>query len=193
VLRPIEMIAAAILLSRPNLPEQDATRYAKLLQSVANEHGFDPLTGVSIVHHESGWDPTRVAPNGEDYGLGQIRARYIGVCKDDADPLNHPSEACKAVKASLLDPETNLRTMGRLISENRQLCQRKTGSMTLHRWLASYQGRNYPKLKRWCQPGKKTWEVVRYRTFLIDQLSRRKKGQKRPSAPPARPPVRKKS
>jgi hypothetical protein len=177
VLRPLDVIVAAILLSRPDMAEDEALRHARVLREVARDHAFDPLTGVAIVRHESGWQSATISKNGEDYGLAQIRARYIGACRDDADPLRHPSKECQAVKHSLLDPETNLRTMGELIAEHRTLCRKKTGSAALHRWLASYQGRNYPRRKRWCQPGTKTWAVVRYRTWLERQV--RRKGARR--------------
>ena len=162
-------------LSRPDMPTEDATRQAKVLQTVAREHGFDPLTGVAIIHLESGWDPARVSENGEDYGLAQIRARYIGACRGDADPVRSPSKECRAVKEELLNGEANIRKMGELITLNRELCRRKVGSVALERWLASYQGRNYPERRRWCQPGEQTRAVIRYRQWLIRELARKPK------------------
>ena len=173
MLRPLDVIVAAILLARPDMAQDEALRHAKVLREVAREHAFDPLTGVAIIRHESGWQPQTISSNGEDYGLAQIRARYIGACKNDADPLEHPSKECQAVKRSLLDAETNIRTMGKLIGEHRELCRKKTGSRALHRWLASYQGRNYPSRRRWCQPGTKTWTVVRYRAWLEREVRKR--------------------
>ena len=174
MLRPLAVIVSAIMLSRPGMPQDDAKHFATVLQQEAKEHGFDPFTGVAIVHFESGWYPEMVSENGEDYGLGQIRARYIGACRKDEDPLNDPSPECKAVKASLLTAETNIRTMAQLITNNRKLCTEKTGSALFHQWLASYQGRNFPKQNRWCQPGDKTWQVIKYRRHLIDELVHKK-------------------
>lgn len=176
MLRPLDVIVAAILLARPDMAQDEALGHAKVLREVAREHAFDPLSGVAIIRHESGWNAQTVSRNGEDYGLAQIRARYIGACKNDADPLRHPGKECQGVKRSLLDAETNIRTMGKLIGEHRALCRKKTGSLQFHRWLASYQGRNYPKRKRWCQPGTKTWTVVRYRAWLEREV-RRKRGR----------------
>lgn len=169
VVRPLFIIVAAILLSRPGVSEEEATTWAEVLQREAQEHDFDPLTGVAIIATESGFQPDAISQSGEDYGLGQIRARYVGACKRDSDPLNHPSPDCKQEKARLLEAEHNIEVMADLITRNRKLCKEKTGSATLPRWLASYQGRNYPKQNKWCQPGKKTYDVIAYRSWLIAQ------------------------
>jgi hypothetical protein len=174
MLRPIAIIASAILMSRPGMPPGDAEAYAKLLQQQAKQRGFDPLTGVALIHHESGWYPEAVSPNREDYGLGQIRARYIGACRKDADPLRQPSAECRAVKRALLEPETNIRTMAELITNHRKLCKEKTGTAHVQQWLASYQGSNFPSKKRWCVPNRKTWDVIAYRKRLIRELTKRK-------------------
>jgi len=166
------MIVAAMRLAQPDMPIEEATRHAKVLQVVAQQHGFDPLTGVAIIKLESGWDPGRVSENREDYGLAQIRARYIGACRSDADPVNKPSKACRAVQAELLDADANIRKMGELVTLNRELCRRKVGSTALERWLASYQGRNFPEQRRWCQPGEQTWAVIRYRQWLLKELGK---------------------
>ena len=171
--RPIAAIVAAILLSRPDLPPEQAERFAVVLQAEAREHRFDPFTGVAIIHHESGWFPSLISESGEDYGLGQIRARYVGACRRDADPVGSPSHACQQVKESLLDGEHNIRTMADLITSNREHCRSKTGTAQFHQWLASYQGRNYPKRNRWCDPGEKTWQIIRYRKWLIAQVPKR--------------------
>ena len=125
MLRPLDVIVAAILLARPDIAEDEAVRHAKVLREVAREHAFDPLTGVAIIRHESGWQSQTISANGEDYGLAQIRARYIGACRNDADPLRHPSKECQAVKRSLLDAETNIRTMGKLIGSTASCAVRK--------------------------------------------------------------------
>ncbi len=177
--RSIAVIVAGILLARPDMPREDATRYAKVLQQEAKARDFDPLTGVAIIQHESAWTVDIVSDNREDYGLAQIRARYVGACKHDDDPLDSPSDECRAVKQSLLQAETNIRQMARLITDNRKLCKAKTGSASFARWLASYQGLNDPKHDQWCRPGKKTWEVINYRQHLLDQLFGGKKQPKK--------------
>ncbi|MGE0320912.1 MAG: hypothetical protein AB7K71_03130 [Polyangiaceae bacterium] len=170
MLRPLAVIIAAMYLTRPGMPYPEAERYAKVIQAEARSRDFDPLSAVAIVHFESGLLPHMVSDNGEDYGLGQIRARYIGACKFDEDPVNHPSDECKAVKSQLLEGEENLHWVAKLISRNRKFCKEKTGSALFQQWLASYQGLNFPKQNRWCQPKKKTWRVVKYHAALKQEL-----------------------
>ena len=176
--RALQLIVSAILLSRPSMPLPEARRYAHVLQEEAARHAFDPLTAVAIVHFESRWRPGVVSPDGEDYGLGQIRARWFGACRNDADPVRDPSPGCRAAKANLLAGETNLRRMAVIISANRELCKEKTGDANLPRWLAGYEGLNFPGRDRWCAPSAKTWQVVEYRKKLVAML-----------APAARPAV----
>ncbi|MCA9645483.1 MAG: hypothetical protein H6718_24375 [Polyangiaceae bacterium] len=170
MLRPLAVIIAAMYLTRPGIPYPEAERYAKVIQAEAKSRDFDPLSAVAIVHFETGFFPELVSENGEDYGLGQIRARYIGACKLDDDPVNHPSDECKAVKSQLLEGEENLRWVAKLITRNRKFCKEKTGSALFQQWLASYQGLNFPKQNRWCQPKKKTWRVVKYHASLKQEL-----------------------
>jgi hypothetical protein len=168
--RPLQIIVSAILLSRPAMPVAEATRYARVVQDEARNHDYDPLTAVAIVHFESRWRPGIVSPDGEDFGLGQIRARWYGACRHDADPVHAPSPGCLAVKGALLSGEYNLRRMTAIILANRELCREKVGRADLPRWLAGYEGFNVPREDRWCAPGAKTWQVVEYRKQLIAQF-----------------------
>lgn len=170
MVRSLALIVLAIQLSRPSIPKHEAVHYAKVLQQEAKEHDFDPFTGVAIIHFESYWHPTVVSKDGEDYGLAQIRARYVKGCREDEDPLGAPSVACQAAKARLLDGATNIRRMAALITANRELCKEKTGRVWFQEWLASYQGRNRPSQDKWCTPGEGTWRVVNYRKELIAKL-----------------------
>jgi hypothetical protein len=172
VYRSLAAIAFAIRLGQPEISDADAQRFAMALQQSAQSHDFDPLTGVAIIHHESRFRPRAISPNAEDYGLAQIRARFIGACRDDADPLRRPSAACLAEKQRLLDPDANIRRMAELIAYNRSFCKRKLGSTDTSRWLASYQGRNDARNKRWCTPGKGTWSVLDYRRYLLRELAK---------------------
>jgi len=170
MLRSIATITLAIKLSQPAVTDSQAQEFAKVLQVEAQEHDFDPLTGVAIIFNESGFNPKAVSRNGEDYGLAQIRARYVGACLRSKDPVRNPTPACKKEKQRLLDPAENIRLMADMITRNRKFCKKKTGSAKFHRWLASYQGRNYPRKKQWCKAGDHTWKVVNYRLKLIRQL-----------------------
>ena len=176
--RTFAVIAAAIELSQPKLEAADTERYAKALQEQAVVHDFDPLTGVAIIHFESGFDQKALSKNGEDHGLAQIRARYIGACKKDPNPKDAPGPACRAVKKKLLDGVENIKVMAQLITQNRKFCKRKVGSTKFARWLASYQGRNNARRKQWCKPGDGTYKVMHYRVQLLKQLGKRKELRK---------------
>lgn len=176
--RTIAVIAAAIEISQPRLAEEQRLLYAQALQEEAIEHDFDPLSGISIIHFESNFDEDVVSANGEDYGLAQIRARYIGACKKDPNPKDAPGSACREVKAKLLDGVENIRVMADLITQNRAFCKKKVGSNHFARWLASYQGRNNARKKQWCKPGDGTYRVIHYRKTLLTELSKRKELRK---------------
>jgi hypothetical protein len=175
VFRSIAAIVLAIRFAHPEVSEADATRYAAALQVEAREHDFDPLTGVAIIHHESRFHPRAISPDGEDYGLAQVRARHVGACRKDKNPRRHPSAACRAVKERLLEPEESIRVMAELITSHRKLCRKKAGSTTMLSWLASYQGRNSIKEDRWCTPGDGTHQVIRYRDRLVREVARHAK------------------
>lgn len=173
--RSLAAIALAIRIGHPDVSEDDATRYAAALQVEAQRNDFDPLTGVAIIHRESRFHPRAVSRDGEDFGLAQVRARFIGACKKDKDPVRRPSAACRAVKDSLLDPEENIRVMGQLIAGHRRICRIKTGRASFQGWLSSYQGSNNAKENRWCAPSDGAMRVIRYRERLVRELARRSK------------------
>jgi Transglycosylase SLT domain len=175
VFRSIATIAFAIRFGHPDVTVEDATRYAVALQAEAVRSEFDPLTGVAIIRRESQFHPRAVSRDGEDYGLAQIRARHVGVCKNDKNPRRRPSEACRAVKEGLLDPDENIRVMGQLIAAHRKLCRQKVGHASLLGWLASYQGSNSIKENRWCTPSDGAWSVIKYRDQLVREVAKRPK------------------
>ena len=153
MVRAIALLVSAITMSRPTIPKEEATRYAKVLNEIASKHDFDPLLAVAMIHYESRWLPSVASDDGEDYGLGQVRARFIGACKDDEDPVHNPSDACKAVKLNLLVGENNLRVMGGIIGANKKMCAEKKGQNKPDFWIAGYQGLSKPERNKWCTPG----------------------------------------
>ena len=173
--RTIAAIALAIRIGHPEVSEEEALRYAKPLQAEAVKNDFDPLTGVAIIHRESRFHPRAVSRDGEDHGLAQVRARHIGACKKDKDPVRKPSAACRAVKESLLEPEENIRVMSQLITGHRKICKQKVGNASFLGWLASYQGSNSIKENRWCAASDGALTVARYRDRLIRELKKRDK------------------
>ena len=201
MVRSIPLLVSAILMSRPAMPKAEAARYATVLNQVALEHDFDPLTAVAIIHFETRWQPSLISADGEDSGLGQVRARYLAACRDDDDPVGAPSAACQAAKANLLDGAFNIKRMATIITANRAMCRERTGTALAPQWLAGYQGYNSPSADRWCSPGDKTWRVLNYRKELISALvprgsitslraepAARRRAAKGPPAPRAAPP-----
>lgn len=165
------MLIAAITMSRPSIPKEEATRYAKVLNEIGSKYAFDPLLAVAMVHYESHWSPSVASDDGEDYGLGQVRARFVGACRDDEDPVNAPSEACKAVKAQLLAGETNLRYVGSIIGANKKMCSEKRGRNKPEYWIAGYQGLSHPERNKYCIPGPTTTRVLDYHKELLAALA----------------------
>jgi hypothetical protein len=174
VLRTLQAIVAAIQLSAPGVSDPDALRFATALREQAKLHDFDPFTVVAVIHSESRFNHLAISPDNEDYGLGQIRARFIGACKSAESPVEYPSDECLSQKERLLVPEENIRILSELITRHRKLCQRKIRSNKFPHWLASYQGRNDVKLQRFCKPAPETWKVVKYRDWIIQELYKRR-------------------
>jgi hypothetical protein len=165
------MLIAAISMSRPTIPKEEATRYAKILNEIGSKHDFDPLLAVAMVHYESHWLPAASSDDGEDFGLGQVRARFVGACRTDEDPIGSPSEACKAVKSQLLVGETNLRHMGSIIGANKKMCAEKRRKNKAEYWIAGYQGLSHPERNKYCIPGPTTTRVLDYHKDLLTALS----------------------
>ncbi len=165
-------------MTRPGIPKEEATRYAKVLNEISSKNDFDPLLAVAMIHYESRWIPSAASADGEDWGLGQLRARYIGACRDDEDPVGAPSDACKAVKANLLVGETNLRAMGGIIAANKKMCTEKRGKNKPEYWIAGYQGLSNPERNKYCVPGPTTTRVLDYHKELLAALLPAPRGAK---------------
>lgn len=137
----LAVIIAALHLANPTLSKPVRQNMAKTIAIEAERAHVDPLLMVAVFWHESGVRRGAVSKDGEDYGLGQIRARFIGACRHDEDPVHNPSEECLAVKASLLDANYNIRVTAQVISKWRKTCRETTGTKALpHRWLSGYAG-----------------------------------------------------
>lgn len=175
----VAIIAWAIGQSQPSMPAKQRTAYAQVVQDEAKAHQFDPLTLVAIVHHESRWRASAVSPDGEDFGLGQIRARYRKGCRLDIPARDDNSPSCLAVKAQLLDGNNNIRSIANAITAWRSKCRKVTGrSALLPRWLHGYGGMTNPRKGIWCNQRKikgrwvdlpvpsKLKTIIRYRLSL---------------------------
>jgi NOTCH protein len=183
LIRPIAVLVTAMGLSRPGIPTYEAKRYAVALNEIALANEFDPLLAVAMIHYETHWYPQLVSSDGEDHGLGQVRARFIGACRQDEDPLNAPSEACQLVKLSLLDGVENIRRMGSIIRVNMKFCREKMGKPKIENWLAGYQGYFDPVHRTYCVPGPKTTRVIEYYDGLLAKFYPKPKPKAKPAAP----------
>lgn len=190
------MVAMAIGKTRPKLPYKTRVAWAKLLIKTAKKNDFDPFTGVAIVHNESRWRPAVVSADGEDFGLGQVRARYIKGCRRDIPAAKDNSKSCAAVKARLLSPAYGIRSLGGAITKWRKTCRKVTGKAALFkRWLHGYGGMGQlapsgrPIILCGMKRVGKTWrdlplrkelrKIINYRKQLIRQSKQWRKRKKR--------------
>jgi hypothetical protein len=137
---PAALLAAMIFACNPSLPQKTASNYAAMASKAAAQASVDPKIVVALVCTESGWRSGAVSRDGEDWGLGQIRARYLPGCRGDADPTSAPSKTCRATQASLLGPEHNLQIVAKAIKSWRVRCRQQTGHARERNWLAGYVG-----------------------------------------------------
>lgn len=186
LIRSIAVLVTAMGLSRPGIPAPEAKRYATALNEIAAANHIDPLLAVAMIHYETHWYPQLVSSDGEDHGLGQIRARFIGACRQDEDPLHAPSAECLQVKLSLLDGVENIKRMGSVIRANMDFCRKLVGKMKTEHWLAGYQGYVDPIRHTYCAPGPKTTRVIEYYDGLVEKFYPKPK-----TKPKAKPKVEK--
>lgn len=141
MVRTVAVVVAALLSLRPSVPAPAAQAWSKTIQKVAADRDIDPFTLLAIFWHESHLHPGVVSPDGEDFGLGQIRARYLKGCRRDMPAAKDMSASCMAVKARLMDPTYNIALVAKVITKKRAACREITGrSAKFHRWLAAYGG-----------------------------------------------------
>lgn len=153
------LVAAAILLCQPTLPRDQAEGYAGTIERAAARNRVPPVLIVAIAANESTWHRSTVSRNGEYVGLGQVRLRNYGACRDDLE-----APACLAVKAMLLDGHANLTVMAKTLRLNIDYCRRK-GHPGLAAGLAGYQGNG-------CKPTRLTRKVLARWHALEKQASR---------------------
>lgn len=139
--RPLRTVAKAIGITQPGLSLRTRKGWAKILIRTAKKNNFDPFTGVAIIAHESHWRPSVISRDGEDFGFGQVRARYAAGCDSSIPAAQDNSASCNAVKARLLSPAFGIRRMGRAITAWRKKCRQVTRRPALFkRWLHGYGG-----------------------------------------------------
>lgn len=169
MVRSVAVIAWAISFASPSLPKNVAHSYAKTIRAEARNHHIDPFTIISIIRHESRFRASAISSDGEDYGLGQIRARFLKACRKDKNPVHAPSPKCKVAKMRLLHGPANIRHLAGAISQWRKTCRRITGKPALFaRWLHGYGGMGNLRRNKICGM-KKTrgkWRDIPVRRLL---------------------------
>lgn len=125
-------------------PEANAHFHAEIIEAAARRARVDALALVALVQHESGFRVEAVSSDGEDYGLGQVRARFRPACRQSIE-----SQACKEEKRKLVsDPRYNLQVIAGAIraSKKGKKCKAKT---TIGCWVAALAGTqpSHPKVR----------------------------------------------
>jgi soluble lytic murein transglycosylase-like protein len=150
------LVAAAIAIVEPAMPPARQALYARVIDAEARHAHVDPLLVVAIVEHESRWRKAARSRDGQDYGLGQIRANLLPECRIAS------SRRCRATKHRLLtDAIYNLRRAIRILGAWRATC--KTPEATVTGYAA---GRCSP-------PPKAAQEILALRADLHRKLARR--------------------
>jgi hypothetical protein len=103
-------LKATLLAIRLLHPELDGLEEAKAIERAAKVAHVSALELVALVEHESHFRRSAVSPDGEDYGLAQVRARHRPACRKDL-----LSADCRDEKARLQNPAYNLAIIGRTI------------------------------------------------------------------------------
>lgn len=146
----VATIVAMLLSLHPGLPLQQAQRYAAIIDSEGRRQGIQAVTTVALVSHESHWRARAESRDGEDIGLGQIRARYVGACRHDPDPVHNPRRECLRVRESLRYGEYNLRLTIAVLTRWRKTCRKQTGRSWARDVLSGYAGLSHPSKRQWC-------------------------------------------
>lgn len=145
----ITAIILALQLSAPGLNVKTNYYYAKTIYRQQVKLGVDPLDTIAIAAHESHWNQTLVSPDYEDWGLMQVRSRFVGM----------PA-------AYLLDGATNIRVGTSFIVSAQNFCEKELKrEPTKQEWLSTYQGS-----KRRCKSTNLAFKVESYAKCIYDSL-----------------------
>lgn len=192
--RSIAILQWALSWAAPQMSHTQQAAYAQVLQAEGKRHHIDPLDVVVLIRHESRWHSHAVSQDGEDLGLGQIRARFDPACRKDQNPVDEPSPECHRARQRLLDPIYNLRRTFAALAQWRTKCRTTGSSPSFRELLEGYGGLSDPSSQTLCGKrlvkGKwrplpvhpKVQEVLRLRKRLQQALHRRSKSPKRSAA-----------
>lgn len=145
----IATIILALQLSAPGLNVKTTEYYAKTIYKQQVKLGVDPIETIAIAKHESHWNHTLVSPDLEDWGLMQVRSRYI-----------------KFPSSWLLEPGVNIRVGTSLMLSSQKFCTKWLGRKpTTQEWLSTYQGS-----KSICKSTNLSFKVESYSKCIYDSL-----------------------
>ena len=145
----VAAIVTMLLSLHPGMGREQAQRYASIIATEGAKHGIQAVTTIALVSHESHWRARAESRDGEDIGLGQIRARYVGACRSDPEPVRNPGRECLRVREALRHGEHNLRTTIRVLGRWAKTCQKRTGRGDARTVISGYAGLNKPP-SQWC-------------------------------------------
>lgn len=131
MIRSIAAILAALHFAAPNFgPKAGA---AAELQMLGARFHFDPITEVTLIEHESHWDPAALNPSSGARGLGQALPLQSEACRSDA-------QRCAEFVARLGDWRFSLRHTASLFATWREFCWKSVGTRQARFWLSGYGG-----------------------------------------------------
>jgi Transglycosylase SLT domain len=147
MIRALTQIVLAIQLSSPHMPTVQAEAYAKLIKKRSEQVDADPLLVISVIAHESRWNPNAVSKDGADVGLMQIRASNYGGPRND-----------------LFNPEININAGTDIMNKARDYCRKKLKREPRNEeYMALYAGESFAHL---CEPTNFSRWFEGYRTCL---------------------------
>lgn len=146
-------ILLALQLSAPGLNDKITMNYAKVIQKQSIKKNIDPLIIISIIAHESHWNSRAISNDKNDYGLMQVRARFVTISPE-----------------RLLDGSTNIMVGSAFLDSSVKFCTKFLNREPLiEESLSCYQGSCSSKRKM-CKPTKKTKDVVDYATCIYNSI-----------------------
>lgn len=154
MVRELAQIILAIQLSSPQMPDAMAEVYAKIIKGRSEQQDIDvdPYLVISVIAHESRWNPRAVSSDGADVGLMQIRASNYGGNRND-----------------LFNPETNINAGTYIMMKGREFCRKKLRrEPTNAEYMALYAGESYAHL---CTPTSISRWFEGYRTCLEREVN----------------------
>ena len=149
----LSSIMLAINLAAPHISNPSVKWYGKIIDRAALKGQMDPLIIISVITHESHWNPNLISSDEKDLGLMQIRAKYSSI------PEDH-----------LLNPATNIQIGTALLKSNYNYCEKFLDREPSYQEYGSCYAGLCKSKKRTCKPSKISNTIVKYAQCLEDSL-----------------------